>query len=236
MSAAGEEKHSDKLALASLPIVSFARIKPVHADKCGGAKSAKGISFDAAEGIVRISGGARDGKPASHFTATIPPGAAQAEVYDTVCAPLVAKWLAGYDADVISYGQTGSGKTFTMFGPPHAMAEVASVLGADGGRGTIAGDDVVQDEHGFILRTGFEALAAVEAINRAGGGRAVLHGSMVEMSIKSFQHQGVLDLLNHGRPCYVDKDHHLQGACTVPLRSTHDLVHMAAAVEARITR
>ena len=244
------EKEEEDHAMVS--IASFARIKPTSADKSGGVDSAKGITFSPAEGVVRIKGKGpgSEGKVASHFTATIAPDAAQDEVYDIICAPLVAKWLDGYDADIVSYGQTGSGKTFTMFGPPRAMAEAASALGdggcggggggggsggSGGGGGTVSGEGVMRDEYGFILRTGFEALAAVEAIN-SGGGRAVLHGSMVEMSIMSFTHQGVLDLLNNSKPCYVDEAHHLQGARHVPLRCTRDLVQMAAAVELRATR
>jgi hypothetical protein len=46
----------------------------------------------------------------------------------------------------------------------------------------------------------------------------------------------VLGLLCGSRPCYVDQEHHLQGARRVPLRCAAcaaDLVAMAAAVEAR---
>ena len=96
---------------------------------------------------------------------------------------------------------------------------------------------MLRDEYGFILRAGFEALSAVDAINNDGSGaRAVLHASMVECSILSMASQTVGDLLNGSKPCYVDKSHHLQGARYAPLRSTRDLVLMVAAVEARSTR
>lgn len=40
-------------------------------------------------------------------------GCGQAEVYDQCCSPLVAKFLAGANACLLTYGQTASGKTFT---------------------------------------------------------------------------------------------------------------------------
>lgn len=40
----------------------------------------------------------------------------QADVYDTVVAPLISDVLSGYNCTVFAYGQTGSGKTFTMEG------------------------------------------------------------------------------------------------------------------------
>ena len=234
---------------ALCPIASYARIKPVDADKDGGAVASQGIAgFDVAAGTIDVcSKGNAGGKTRvyDHFAAVIPPDATQAEAYRAIAQPLVEKWLAGYDADIILYGQTGSGKTYTAFGPPHAMARAATALG-DGGRGTVSADGVMADVYGLFLRAGFQALAAVDAINRGGGGgggggpggtsRAVLHGTMVEMSILSWQNQAVFDLLDKSKPAYVDKEHHLQGARYVPLRCTRDLVRMAAAVEARITR
>jgi hypothetical protein len=52
---------------------------------------------------------------------------------------------------------------------------------------------------------------------------------MVEMTILSLTGQSVSDLLNKGAKCFVDKQHHLQGALQVPLVSGADLVNMAAA-------
>ena len=56
------------------------------------------------------------------------------------------------------------------------------------------------------------------------------------MSITSLSNQSVQDLLNERAMCYVDKDHHLQGALQVPLQTEADVVRMAAAVETRLTR
>ena len=75
----------------------------------------------------------------------------------------------------------------------------------------------------------------MEAMN-SGGAKAVLHGSMIEMSIASFQDQTVIDLLNNGQQAYVDKEHHLQGALMLPLLNAADVVRMAAAVETRLFR
>jgi len=90
-------------------------------------------------------------------------------------------------------------------------------------------------EHGFILRAGFEALAALAALE-ASGKKAVLHGSMVEITILSFSDQTATDLLNGKAPCYVDDKHHLQGAKQLPLRTAADVVALAAAVEQRLVR
>ena len=113
--------------------------------------------------------------------------------------------------DLISYGQTGAGKTFSMFGPPHSMAEAALAQKASGAGAGISGDGILRPEHGFLLRAGLEALAAVQALE-ARGCKALLHGSMVEMSILSFADQSCLDLLNNSAVCFVDTDNHLHGA------------------------
>ena len=103
------------MAATLSPIASFARIKPIDACKDGGAAATIGITaFDAAEGTIEIGGvGSAEAKSAGsksydHFAAIIPPTSTQAETYNTICAPLVAKWLAGFDAVIIMYGQTGS--------------------------------------------------------------------------------------------------------------------------------
>ena len=122
-----------------------------------------------------------------------------------------------------------------MFGPPNAMGKAASELEAVSG--TVSPEGVLKQDHGFILRACFAALEAVSRINESGNlSRAVLHGSMVEMSIHSFTDQTVVDLLNRRKICFVDKSHHLQGALHVPLTSTRDVVNMVAAVERRTTR
>jgi hypothetical protein len=55
-------------------------------------------------------------------------------------------------------------------------AQAQAELGG-GGQGS-SGEGILREEHGITLRAGFEALAAAEKLN-GGGGRAVLHGSMV---------------------------------------------------------
>jgi hypothetical protein len=215
----------------------FARIKPitvsgVTVDRVGGTAGAKQITaFDVDASTITMAPGFR---VYDHMAGVIKPDETQLKVYETVCQPFVRKWVEGMDVDLITYGQTGSGKTYTMFGPPFSMETAAAALA--GGSGAATAADVLRPEHGFILRSGLEALAAVEAINAGGTLRAVLHGSMVEMSIVSFTDQQVIDLLNRRQMCYVDKGHHLQGAMMKPLRSASDVVQMAAAVETRLVR
>lgn len=213
----------------------FGRLKP-DSDRKGGTTSEKLITgWDEKEGSIDISD---KGKSVVFdiFNELISPDAKQVEVYETVAAPLVEKWLAGYDADLLLYGQTGSGKTFTCFGPPFSMAAAAKKVGKEGGCG-ISPEGILLEEHGFILRAGFSALAKVAEINSKGdGSRAVLHASMVEISIFSLTDQSVTDLLNKRSACFVDEQHHLQGALLVPIQTGRDLVNMAAAVETRLTR
>ena len=117
------------------------------------------------------------------------------------------------------------------------MKVALDALGDNGGSGTIASTGILHENHGLILRSGFAALAAIDAINRAGdGSRAVLHGSMVEMSILSASSQNAGDLLANKKACFVDDKHHLQGAVHLPLQDARALVTMAAAVETRLTR
>ena len=117
------------------------------------------------------------------------------------------------------------------------MKEALASLGEKGGVGSISEQGIMTAEHGFILRTGFAALQSVAAINQNGdGSTATLHGSMVEMSIMSMKDQNAGDLLNKKKPCFVDKDHHLEGAQHVPLLDAKGLVTLAAAVETRLTR
>jgi hypothetical protein len=113
------------------------------------------------------------------------------------------------------------------------MSKAASSLTGKGDG--ISDQGILQPEHGCILRAGFEALQVVAGLN-AGNTRACLHGSMVEMSIMSLTDQSVNDLLNQRQKCYVDKAHHLQGALMVPIKTSHDLVRICAAVETRLTR
>lgn len=79
--------------------------------------------------------------------------------------------------------QTGSGKTYTMFGPPFSMAlAVAAQKESGAGAASISGDGILLPEHGFLLRSGLDSLAAVEAL-KVQGCTAVLHGSMIEMYV-----------------------------------------------------
>jgi hypothetical protein len=113
------------------------------------------------------------------------------------------------------------------------MSEAATAL-SDSSSGSISGEGILKDEHGFMLRAGFELLAAVEQC----GMRATLHGSMVEVSILGMRpcDQTACDLLNARAPCYVDDTYRLQGARQMPLHTASDVVNLAAAVETRLRR
>lgn len=167
-------------------IASYARLKPlavggVSTERSGGIQAGKQIEEYDGTSVTSA------GKRFEHLTGTILPDATQLQVYQSVAQPLVRSWLDGFDVDLLSYGQTGSGKTFTIFGPPLSMEHAAQSLGAGKGQGT-SGEGILRPEHGFILRSGLEALAAVEAMNRGSGGaasRAVLHGSTSLRSAQS---------------------------------------------------
>lgn len=225
-----------------VPIRSFARIKPLGADRAGGGAAAKRIAaFDEFEGTVAVAlaagGRAAAGGPQvfDHLDAVIGPEATQEHAYGVVAAPLVEAFVAGTDVDIIFYGQTGAGKTFSAFGPPHSMARASRAV-REGAGDAVAAADVLREEHGFVLRAGFAALAAVEALNASGASTARLHGSMVELWMGGWADQSALDLLNNREPCFVDDKHHLQGAAQVPMACAADVVHLAAAVETRLTR
>ena len=116
------------------------------------------------------------------------------------------------------------------------MKQTLTSLGENGGKNTISSDGILTEDIGFILRTGFAGLNFVNAINdKKDGSYAVLHGSMVEMSILQ-KSQNAGDLLANKKPCFVDKYHHLEGAKHLPLLDTRSLVELAAAVETRVTR
>ena len=115
------------------------------------------------------------------------------------------------------------------------MKKAMESLGENGGVGTISSDGIMSDDYGFILRTGFEGLKAVSKINSMGNSKAMLHGSMVELSITNSA-QNANDLLNNKKKCFVDKYHHLEGAHHIPLTDARTLIEMAAGVETRLSR
>ena len=238
---AAAAKAKDKAAAEGRlqPISSYARIKPLDAEPGGGVASKKHIAgWDEEGGSVTVAGSNQGGKGGGgnvvfeHPHAVLSPDATQENVYATIAQPLVRRFLDGFDADLILYGQTGSGKTYTMFGPPHSMERAAEALGSDGG--TDSGG-VLRTEHGIFLRSALDALEAVAARNAVRRGSAVLHGSLLELSIASFTDQTISDLTNGGAPCFVDESHHVQGARQIPLVCASDAVRLAAFVETRLT-
>ncbi|TPX65287.1 hypothetical protein SpCBS45565_g05274 [Spizellomyces sp. 'palustris'] len=55
-----------------------------------------------------------DGRKRFTFDSVFGPDHSQHHVYEAAVAPLVERFLEGYNATVMAYGQTGSGKTYTM--------------------------------------------------------------------------------------------------------------------------
>eukprot|EP00501_MAST-03F_sp_TOSAG23-6_P001167 GSMAST32.ASY1.ANO1.1211.1 assembled CDS len=164
--------------------------------------------------------GSRKGVHSFDFPkSTLAPDSTQELVYNTIAAPLVSKFCEGFDVDLISYGQTGSGKTFTISGSSSSNDS----------------NGIILPEHGFLLRSGLDSLAAVQRLVSAGH-KAVLHGSMIELSILSFTNQSCKDLLKGMAICFVDDEYHLQGAEQMEIKSVADVVKLAAAVETRLTR
>jgi hypothetical protein len=223
-------------AAGLVPSGAFVRIKPLDVDRGGGAAATKQITgWDAEAGTVEMETG-RSIKTFDYPTALLPPESTQEHVYNTVAAPLVAQFCDGTDVDLLSYGQTGAGKTYTMFGPPHSMAEAAAAQKKSGAGTGVSGDGILRPEHGFVLRSGLDTLAAVQALE-ARGCKVALHGAMIEMSILSFQDQRCTDLLRSDMPiCFIDDENHLQGAEQMELKCAADVIHLAAAVEKRLTR
>jgi hypothetical protein len=216
-------------------MAAFVRIKPLEVEPGGGSAVSKRVTgFDDAAGTITMEA-AKGPKEFDYPKEVIGPGATQEQVYESIAAPLVAQFVQGYDVDLLSYGQTGAGKTFTMFGPPHSMAHAATAQKQSGAGKGISGEGILRPEHGFVLRSGLDCLAAMRDLE-ARGCKAVLHGSMIEMSILSFTEQNCMDLLKDYSVCFVDDEYHLQGTEQMELRCAADVVQLAAAVETRLTR
>ncbi|KAJ2856524.1 hypothetical protein J3B02_001550, partial [Coemansia erecta] len=76
----------------------------------GGEEMAGLGGFVRPSSIVGASGGPRTFK----YDYAFGPEASQSGVYEAAIAPLLARFVEGYNVTVLAYGQTSSGKTFTM--------------------------------------------------------------------------------------------------------------------------
>ncbi|KAJ2802275.1 hypothetical protein H4R20_003343, partial [Coemansia guatemalensis] len=65
-------------------------------------------------GGQNIANGVATGPRTFNFDNAFGPEASQADVYDTAIAPLLTRFVEGYNVTVLAYGQTSSGKTYTM--------------------------------------------------------------------------------------------------------------------------
>ncbi|KAJ2159622.1 hypothetical protein GGF46_002906, partial [Coemansia sp. RSA 552] len=80
---------------------------------------------------IAVGGEGRDAR-AYHFDHAFGPDAEQAAVYDAAIAPLLARFVEGYNVTVLAYGQTSSGKTYTMGTDPEDNTRLLQP-GAGGG-------------------------------------------------------------------------------------------------------
>lgn len=77
-------------------------------------------SIPGSAGIIQVNGN-REMNSGLHQTYSIqhalPFGCTQELIYRKTVYPLIAMFLEGYDASIVTYGQHGTGKTYTMYGP-----------------------------------------------------------------------------------------------------------------------
>ena len=104
------------------------------------ARRASGKTRNTIEVAVRVRPDLTAGAAAGHavpraveafsYPSAVILGSDQAQCFEAVGAPLLARMDAGYNTTLLAYGQTGSGKTFTVFGPTGSLSEAAlSFLG-----------------------------------------------------------------------------------------------------------
>ncbi|KAJ2633095.1 hypothetical protein H4R22_000731 [Coemansia sp. RSA 1290] len=99
-----------------LPVRVAVRIRPLFVGDQSGTLS-RGMSTECVEASgtsVVVAGGDGAGPRSFSYDHVFGPGSAQSDVYDTAVAPLLGRFVEGYNVTVLAYGQTSSGKTFTM--------------------------------------------------------------------------------------------------------------------------
>ncbi|KAJ2745162.1 hypothetical protein GGI20_002387 [Coemansia sp. BCRC 34301] len=110
-----------------LPVKVAVRIRPL-AVSSGEQQAGRGALTSCLEAVVggtisvsnsslsqlAASGSGEQQQRAFHFDYAFGPEAGQAAVYDAAVAPLLQRFVEGYNVTVLAYGQTSSGKTYTM--------------------------------------------------------------------------------------------------------------------------
>ncbi|KAJ2492644.1 hypothetical protein IWW37_001255 [Coemansia sp. RSA 2050] len=116
-----------------LPVKVAVRIRPLvvgsggsEQQQAGGGRGSLTSCLEAvAGGTIAVSGSSSSvvgaladsgaaAQRAFHFDYAFGPEAGQAAVYDAAVAPLLQRFVEGYNVTVLAYGQTSSGKTYTM--------------------------------------------------------------------------------------------------------------------------
>lgn len=91
--------------MADTSVKVAVRVRPLSAgERAQGSESC--VALD-----VREEAAVTMGERRWAFDAALAPSTAQQHVYQSLVAPLVARFFDGFNATVFAYGQTGSGKT-----------------------------------------------------------------------------------------------------------------------------
>mmetsp|Transcript_55645 Transcript_55645/g.63535 ORF Transcript_55645/g.63535 Transcript_55645/m.63535 type:complete len:500 (+) Transcript_55645:58-1557(+) len=168
-------------------------------------------------------------KAFSFPTTVIPPEMDQESTYQTLAAPLVERFVEGYDVNFLAFGQTGSGKTHTIFGPPGSMANAAKLLKSrDCSHETAS--NLILDCHGILIRACFDAVKFMKQRENSGIASCILEGSMVEVYFDQAQ-----DLLNNKVACSLDDTDEWQGLTHISLDTPDNIIRLAAAAQDRTT-
>ncbi|KAJ2450489.1 hypothetical protein EV183_004259 [Coemansia sp. RSA 2336] len=110
-----------------LPVRVAVRIRPLVVGDQSSTLS-RGMSTECVEASgtsVVVAGGDGAGPRSFSYDHVFGPDSAQSDVYDAAVAPLLGRFVEGYNVTVLAYGQTSSGKTFTMGTDAEDIARLA---------------------------------------------------------------------------------------------------------------
>ena len=96
------------------PVTNSVVASAAAAGAAGPSNAAGNASGGGSSSAAADAAAAAGGSATFRFDAVFGPDAPQAAVYAACVAPLVARFLRGFNATVMAYGQTGSGKTHTI--------------------------------------------------------------------------------------------------------------------------
>ncbi|KAJ2666630.1 hypothetical protein IW148_000857 [Coemansia sp. RSA 1199] len=131
-----------------MPVKVAVRIRPLLTSDGSTQPRAQSTSCVSASGsAIVVSGGSAGSAPDGPGGASGPrsftydyafgPDAAQTSVYDAAIAPLLGRFVEGYNVTVLAYGQTSSGKTYTMGTDADDIAMLAQPGAGSAGTGIV---------------------------------------------------------------------------------------------------